>query len=74
MKENFKRVHQVHGHNTRGSVSDFYVPKIGSSEILKRSFFFSGIKDWNSLPHELKSIKNEKSFKSRLKAFIMAQY
>ena len=74
MKENFRRVHQVHDHNTRGSVSDFYVPKIGSSEILKRSFFFSGIKDWNSLPHELKSIKNEKSFKSRLKAFIMAQY
>ena len=74
MVENFTRIKSVYSHSTRGSTTDFYVPKIGNSEILKRSFFFSGIQDWNSLPNDLKVIRNEESFKSRLKAFIIANY
>ena len=39
LMENFTRVNAIHGHSTRGSAANFFVPKIGSTEILKRSFF-----------------------------------
>ena len=38
MMENFKRVDDVHSYCTRGRDTNFYVPKIGNSEVLKRSF------------------------------------
>ena len=74
LMENFTRVNAIHGHSGRGSAANFFVPKIGSTEILKRSFFFSGINDWNSLPLTIKSIRSEKSFKSSLKAYMAAMY
>ena len=61
-------------YGTRGSGTDFFVPKIGNSEVLKKSFFFSSISEWNSLPSDLKSTQSEKAFKSRLKAHMTASY
>ena len=74
MMENFKRVDDVHKYGTRGSNTNFFVPKIGNTEVLKKSFFFSGISDWNSLPNDIKTMQNEKAFKSRLKAHMSASY
>ena len=39
LMENFTRVNAIHGHSGRGSAANFFVPKIGSTEILKKSFF-----------------------------------
>ena len=64
MMENFKRVDSVHNYSTRGSDTDFFVPKIGNSEVLRKSFYFSSIFEWNSLPHYLKTTRNEKAFKT----------
>ena len=74
LMENFTRVNAIHSHSTRGSAANFFVPKIGPTEILRKSFFFSGICDWNSLPLEIKSIQSEKSFKTSLKAYMAAMY
>ena len=51
MIESFKGIDDVHNYGTRGSGTDFYMPKIGNSEVLKRSFFFSSIQGWNALPN-----------------------
>ena len=74
MMENFKCVDDVHKYGTRGSNTNFFVPKIGNTEVLKKIFFFSGISVWNSLPNDMKTVQNEKAFKSRLKAHMMAGY
>ena len=39
LMENFTRVNAIHGHSTRGSAANFFVPKISSTEILKGAFF-----------------------------------
>ena len=44
MMGNFRRVDDIHSYGTRGSGTDFYVPKIGSSEILKRSFLSPSVR------------------------------
>ena len=54
LTENFKRVKDSHNHDTRGSSTDFYVPKIGQTNVLYNSFFFTSILSWNSLPMEVK--------------------
>ena len=46
----FSRVRQIHRHNTRGSATNFCVPKTNSTEILRRGFLYSAVTDWNALP------------------------
>ena len=74
MMESFKCIDDVHNYGTRGRGTDFYVPKIGNSEVLKRSFFFSSIQEWNALPNEIKVLQNEKAFKTKLKEHMSAKY
>ena len=35
------------------------------------TFFYSGIKDWNSLPDPIKSCNNKNSFKINVKKYLM---
>ena len=74
LRENFTRLRDIHGHNTRGSDTDFYVPPIAPTNIVHRSFFYTAIKEWNALPSGLKLLGNEKSFKSKLKHFLLGRY
>ena len=74
MMESFKGIDDVHNYGTRGSGTDFYMPKIGNPEVLKRSFFFSSIQEWNALPNEIKVLQNEKAFKTKLKEHMSAEY
>ena len=74
MMESFKCIDDVHNYGTRGRGTDFYVPKIGNSEVLKRSFFFSSIQEWNALPNKIKVLQNEKAFKTKLKEHMSAEY
>ena len=38
MMESFKGIDDMHNNGTSGSGTDFYMPKIGNSEVLKSSF------------------------------------
>ena len=65
LKSNFIRLRDVHQHSTRGSPFNFRVPSIkGSSD---RTFYFTGIELWNSLPNTIKQIKNTSRFKLNVK-------
>jgi hypothetical protein len=64
----FKRLQDVHGHNTRGNKLNFYVPKV--TEVTKKTFFYNSILDWNSLPPNIKQIENKLTFKKGLKFHI----
>ena len=57
-----KQKSRIYG--TRSSNSNFYKPPIKGGK--STTFFYSGIKDWNSLPDQIKS-----SFKINVKIFLM---
>ena len=46
----------------------FFVPRVQG--IASKTFYFIGIKDWNNLPDQIKSIRNILKFKSRTKEFL----
>lgn len=65
----FVRVRNVHGHATRGSLTDL-VPVRFKRVIGQNTFLYSAAVLWNSLPMELKSIKPFPTFKSAVKNWI----
>lgn len=67
----FNRVRNVHGHATRGSLTDL-VPIRCNRVIGQNSFLYSAAVLWNSLPMELKSISPFSIFKSSIKRWIMS--
>ena len=69
---NFRPIAQCHEFNTRQSAYDFMVSKeIAASP---RSFVFTAIKQWNSLPRSLKSVGSLRCFKTRLKQHFFSNY
>ena len=50
---------------TRASATDFFVPRVSGQGA--NTFFFTAIKEWNSLSTELKNINCENRFKEKLK-------
>ena len=56
---------------TRASFNNFFLPRVLGKGI--GTFFYSGIKDWNSLPTEIKLIQNENTFKDRVKKNIVIE-
>ena len=68
MKENFTKVRDCHHYFTRSSEYNFFVPPVKGQQL--HTFYYNGIKDWNSLPVSLKSIKNTEAFKSGVKTFL----
>ena len=69
MKEHFLRISNVHSHNTRGSVFNFQVPRTKSHNA--KSFYSNAIKHWNSLPENIKSIRQKHKFKKEAKAHLL---
>lgn len=65
LKDNFIKVSENHEYNTRSSQFNFVVPKIKGVD--SSTFFFNAIKDWNSLPNNIKSIKDHNAFKTVIK-------
>ena len=54
--------------NTRGVVNDnLFIPRF-NTDYVKKSFYIDVAKTWNSIPAELRSIKNSHTFKVRLQA------
>ena len=71
LSEHFVRVSDFHRYRTRGSFHRFVVPLAKS--VAAKSFFFTGIQDWNSLPNSLQAIQNNKNFKSTVKKYLSSQ-
>ena len=51
---------------TRAKANNFYKPRMCT-----HTFAYSAIDEWNSLPNNVKAIKNEKMFKESLKKTIL---
>ena len=71
LRENFIRINQLHTYSTRDSPYNFVVPRSHSN--ISCSFFYTGIRHWNSLPHSIKQITNFSQFKKAVKKHLMDQ-
>ena len=71
LSEDFVKTSDIHRHNTRGSSEIFVVPSV--SGVAATTFYYSAIKDWNSLPSEVKIRNYYNSFKGEAKAYLRTQ-
>ena len=69
--EIFVKTSDIHRHNIRGSSENFVVPSV--SGVAATTFFYSAIKDWHSLPSEVKVRNNYSSFKGAENAYLRTQ-
>ena len=69
---NFTAVSAAHSHNTRGSSFNFSLSR--ELSLSRNSFSFTAIKNWNSLPNDVKCIDQLRVFKRELKQFYISQY
>lgn len=65
MQENFLKVCDNHGYNTRSSLYNFCQPSIKGVE--STSFYYNAICDWNGLPDSVKGSKKIEEFKKLVK-------
>ncbi len=68
LKTNFKKA-QDRTQHTRNSQWAFVVPDAKGNE--SNTFCFNGIKDWNSLPNDLKTCENICSLKKEVKTHLL---
>ena len=61
----------VHHHFTRGSTENFIVPSVNG--VAATTFYYSGIKDWNSLPSDVKQKCTFNGFKSAARQYLRSQ-
>ena len=64
LSEHFQKLSDVHRYPTRGSAFNFMVPKV--KNLADSTFYFSAIREWNSLPDKIKDISNISGFKSAI--------
>ena len=60
MKENFVNVKDFYKYQTVFSEHKFTIPDCQGPK--SQTFYYSAIKDWNSLPEKLKTIQDNKKF------------
>ena len=65
LREHFVKTSDVHQHFTRGSTEKFVVPSV--SAVAATTFCCSAIKDWNSLPLDIKQKSTFNGFKTAVK-------
>ena len=68
LRENFELAANVHCFNTRSSCFNFQVPAIRNIAI--DTFYYQGIKAWNSLPNDVKRIESYNMFKLKVKSVL----
>ena len=69
---NFKLISSAHSYNTRGSTNNFHISR--DLSLFPTGFAFTAIKQWNSLPEDIKSIDVFQVFKKKLRQLLIAQY
>ena len=72
LKHQLVVVHEIHEYQTR-NCQDFYIGRTNKGST-KKSLFFDGLKAFNDLPQELKSIRNKHCFKAELKQHVQVNY
>ena len=65
MSEHFVKVSHIRNHSTRESGENFVVPSVSGEATT--TFYYNAIKDWNSLPLDIKTKSNFNSFKGAAK-------
>ena len=71
LSEQFIKVSDVHHHFTRGSTENFIVPSVNG--VAATTFYYSGVKDWNSLPSDVKQKCTFNGFKSAARQYLRSQ-
>ena len=62
------KVNTQHSYNTRSSHYNFVVPKTHGK--LTITFYYNGIKRWNSLPDDIKTVTQTVDFKHKVKRYL----
>ena len=68
LSENCVDTLDIHRHNTRGSSENFVIPSV--SGVAATTFYYSAIKDWNSLYSGVKIRSNYNSYKGAAKSYL----
>ena len=63
---NFRKFSNIHRYSTRGSATNFILLKVKGQAC--NSFFFTGIKGWNSIPNQVTTSKTHVQFKKVVKS------
>jgi len=71
LNENFTKLNNSSRYNTRSKQFNFFVPSIKGAT--SKTFYYNGIKLWNSLPRDLKETENNNCFKKHLKNYLSAE-
>ena len=61
----------AHPYKTRPKVNDDLRTPFCRTTIAQRSFLFRGVQSWNSLPHQLRMIESETTFKRQLRDYLL---
>ena len=68
LQENFSKVCDNHGYNTRSSLYNFSQSSIKGAE--STSFYYNAVYDWNGIPDSVKGCKKIGEYKKRVKIFL----
>ena len=72
LRENFIKISDTELRQcTRASRLNFFLPRVQNRAV--NTFYFSAIKEWNSLPANIKEVIGEESFKTMIKKHISAE-
>jgi len=71
LTNNFVKLDNRSNYNTRSKKFNFFVPHVTGATA--KTFFYNGLKLWNSLPPDLKSIENLDSFKRKVKFYLNSE-
>ena len=71
LSEQLIKVSDVHHHYTRGSTENFIVPSV--NDLAATTFYYSGIKDWDSLTSDVKQKFTFIGFKSAARQYLSVQ-
>ena len=72
MNTNFQLLNENENRcSTRSYAFNFFLPSTGSQGT--KTFFYTGINDWNALPNNIKEIKNKDLFKNKVKEHLMTE-
>ena len=71
MTAHFQKLNEIENRIvTRATAYNFYTPRAYNQGT--NTLFYTGIRDWNGLPNNVKMIENEKAFKVKVKQTILA--
>ena len=72
LKENFSKISDTKLRQcTRASRLNFFLPRVLNQAV--NTFYFTGIKDWNALPANIKEITNADDFRVKVKEHILTE-